>query len=106
MKRIKQLVALPALALMLSIGVTRRQGGKFERGKRAVLRIGDGGSAGGASDFESRQNPVFVDQYDCNTPHQDHPSFSVAMPTKGANALWLNGNAGTEGGMERSADRR
>ena len=27
------------------------------------------------------------------------------MPTNGTDALWLNGNAGTEGNLTRSADR-
>jgi hypothetical protein len=92
---------------LAACGNVPAQAGQFEPGKLAVLRVGDGGSGpGGPSDFESRQNPVFVDQYDCQALHQDHPTFSVALPTNGPDAIWINGNASTEGGMERSADHR
>ena len=59
----------------------------------------------GPSDCLSRQTPVFIDQFDPATPNQTRPSFSVANPTNGPGALWINGNASTEGGMARSADR-
>src|ERR1039458_2548443 len=74
------------------------QNGKFEPGKLAVLRLGDGGT-GGASDLNSRQTPVFIDQFETTGTNQAHPAFSVAVPTKGAGAIWINGNASTEGGM-------
>src|SRR5208282_4167099 len=75
------------------------QSAKFEPGKLAVLRVGDGSSS-----FKIRQNPVFIDQYDCAALNQDHPLFTVTIPTGGSNAIWINGNAFTEGGMERSSD--
>lgn len=73
----------------------------FVSGQIVVLRVGDG-----VSNLRDRQNPVFIDQYDANTPAQTTPTFTVALPTNGTNALWMNGNAGTEGGLARSANRR
>jgi hypothetical protein len=91
---------LLTLGVALSSGLdAQAQSAKFEPGKLAILRVGDG-----TSSFKERQNPVFIDQYDCATLNQDHPSFTVTIPTHGTNAIWINGNAFTEGGMERSAD--
>ena len=69
-----------------------------------MLRAGDGGSSP-ASDLAAHQTPVFIDQYDPGMANQPRPSFTVAIPVTGSNALWINGNASTEGGMARSADR-
>src|SRR5580698_4057402 len=92
---------LPMLVMALAAsGNAFGQSTKFEPGKLAVLRVGDG-----SSDFATHQNPLFIDQYDCSALNQAHPSSTVSVPTKGPGALWINGNAGTEGGMERSADR-
>ena len=81
---------------------------QFSPGKLAVLQEGDGGFARGstsASDFATKQNPVFIDQFDPGTFNSNGPSYQVAIPTNGANALWVNGNAGTEGNLTRAADR-
>ena len=86
--------------LVASLPASFSFGAAFEPGKIAVLRVGDG-----SSDLKSRQNPVFIDQFDSTTADQTTPGFSVAIPTKGTNALWINGNAYTEGVMARSGDR-
>jgi hypothetical protein len=80
------------------------QAAQFEAGKLAVLRAGDGGTAGGASDLASKQSPVFIDQFDPVAANQTAASFSAAIPTKGAGALWINGNASTEGDLALAAD--
>lgn len=85
--------------MVVSSGRILAQGSGFQPGKLAVLRIGDG-----ISDLSARQNPVFVDQFDPGLDNQAKASFSAAIPTAGTNALWMNGNAGTEGGMARSAN--
>lgn len=71
----------------------------FHPGHLAVLRAGDG-----TADLATHQTPVFIDEYDAGAADQASPSFTVALPTTGTNALWINGNAPTEGGMARSAD--
>lgn len=68
-----------------------------------MLRAGDGGSSP-ASDLAAHQTPVFIDQYDPGAANQPSPSLTVAIPRTGSNALWINGNAATEGGLARSAD--
>jgi hypothetical protein len=81
---------------------------QFAPGKLAVLQEGDGGFARGTtspSDFANKQNPVFIDEFDGGTFNSNGPSFQVAIPTNGADALWVNGNAGTEGNLTRAADR-
>ncbi len=96
---------LAAIALAGTFpGQVAGQSAGFQPGQLVVLRVGDGGSEGGASDLRSRQTPVFIDQFDPSAASQSRPSFSVALPCKGTNALWMNGNAGTEGGLARSAD--
>ncbi len=91
----------------------------FQPGKLAVIQFGDGatnrclplGAVTGitnysASDiFGSRQNQIFIDQFDPNGVNQTRPSVQVAIPTNGPGALLVNGNAGTEGNMTLSDDR-
>jgi len=89
-----------ALYLTLTLSLPA-QSARFAPGKLAVLRVGDG-----VSQLQDRQNPVFIDEYDPTEANQAAPVFSVPLPTTGSNALWLNGNAYTEGGLCRSADRR
>ena len=52
-----------------------------------------------------KQSPLFIDQFD----PQDFnaaPSFTVPIPTNGANSFFFNSHAATEGGLTRSADHR
>jgi hypothetical protein len=95
MKSVSKIMAAIALA---AIGAHAQTGG-FRPGQLAVLRIGDG-----ASDLRGRQSQVFIDQFDPAAADQTGPSFSVAVPAKGTNAIWMNGHAGTEGGLSRSGD--
>jgi hypothetical protein len=104
----KWIIVFPGLALALGLSA-RAQTIQFQPGKLAVLQEGDGGTARGtssASDFANKQNPVFIDEFDPGSPvGTNGPSYQVAMPTNGADALWLNGNAGTEGNFTRAGDR-
>lgn len=101
---------LLSLALGLSI---EAQQTAFAPGNLAVLQEGDGGPNRTAtvpspypSDiFGSRQNPLFIDQFDPSRINQLTPTFQVAIPTQGPNSLWINGNAGTEGNLTLSGDR-
>jgi len=91
----------------------------FTPGQIAVIQFGDGGTNRclplgavtsitnySASDiFGSRQNPIFIDQFDPNGVNQTNPSVQIAVPTNGYGALMVNGNAGTEGNMTLSDDR-
>ncbi len=88
-----------AMIIVLSACAAHAQSSGFRPGQLAVLRIGDG-----AADLRLRQSQVFVDQFDPTAADQSEPSFSVAIPDKGTNALWMNGHAGTEGGLVRSGD--
>ncbi len=72
----------------------------FSPAQLAVLRVGDG-----TSELRTRQRQVFDEHYDPSGAGQTRPTFSVAVPAKGTNALWMNGHAGTEGELVRSSDR-
>src|SRR5712664_743405 len=77
-------------------------------GNLAVLQEGDGGPDRGLvpSDlFGSRQNPLFIDQFDPTGINQTNPSVRVPIPTNGPGSLFINGNAGTEGNLTLSGDR-
>src|ERR1035441_838475 len=93
----------------IGILITLNAPAQFSQGKLAVLQAGDGGFARGTSapsDFANKQNPVFIDQFDPNVAAGTNgPSFHVAIPTIDTDSLRLNGNAGTEGNLTRSADR-
>ena len=101
----KRHIIISALAALITLNARAQ----FSPGTLAVLQQGDGGFARGtsaASDFGNKQNPVFIDQFDPNaSAGTNGPSFQVAIPTNGSDSLWLNGNAGTEGNLTRSADR-
>lgn len=105
MKRLGFLTALTALSSLAATAASLT----FTPGRLAVLRIGDGvGDNGGTNkitDWTYKQNPCFIDEFDPTQTGATIPTASVALPTNGANALFLNGNAGTEGGMTRSMDR-
>lgn len=74
------------------------QEGHFLPGHLAVLRAGDG-----VIPLIRKQSPVFIDQFDAGVSNAA-PSFSVALPTTGADSFFLNGHAATEGILTRSAD--
>src|ERR1019366_120241 len=93
----------------IGILITLNAPAQFSPGKLAVLQAGDGGFARGTSapsDFANKQNPVFIAQFDPNVAGgTNRPSSQSAIPTNGTDSSWLNGNAGTEGNLTRSADR-
>ena len=101
----KRHIISSAILILLTLNAPAQ----FSPGKLAVLQEGDGGFARGTSapsDFANKQNPVFIDQFDPNVAAGTNgPSFQVAIPTSGTDSSWLNGNAGTEGNLTRSADR-
>lgn len=87
-------------AALLAIHAGAQQVSQFQPGHLAILRAGDG-----TMDLHLRQAPIFIDQYDANTP-STAPSFTAAIPTNGADELFINGHAATEGNLARSADHR
>ncbi len=112
--------------LVLAVGVAAMLGRSlqaastvFAPGNLAVLQLGDGGTNRclplgaitgitnyAASDiFGSRQTQIFIDQFDPNAINQTNPSVQVAIPTNGATAMLINGNAGTEGCLSLSGDK-
>jgi hypothetical protein len=103
--KMKRHILTSAIAALITLNAYAQ----FSPGKLAVLQEGDGGFARGtsaASDLANKQNPVFIDQFDPSvSAGTNGPSFQVAIPTNGTDSMWLNGNAGTEGNLTRSADR-
>jgi hypothetical protein len=71
---------------------------QFQPGHLAVLRAGDG-----VMDLHLRQTPMFIDQFDANASN-GAPSFTAHIPTNGADEIFINGHAATEGNLTRSAD--
>jgi hypothetical protein len=99
------------LVTVLAAGVlTSAAHAQFLPGKLAVLRAGDNGTSK-ASNLANKHAPAFIDQIDPVTPNgTNQPSYTVAIPTNDPNlgspqAMWFNGQAGTEGNLARSADR-
>jgi len=82
---------------------------QFTPGRIAVFQEGDGGTNRGfyaASDLNgSRQNPIFISEFDQNGVNQTNPTYRVAIPTNGAGAMLINGNAGTEGNLTLAGNR-
>lgn len=66
----------------------------------AVLRAGDG-----RLELKLKQSPVFIDEFVPGT-FNSAPLSTIAIPTNGPDALFLNGHAATEGILARSADHR
>jgi len=95
MKNIIVTVAVTALAALSSDGQTA-----FLPNHLAVLRAGDG-----MLDLHLKQSPVFIDEFAPGNLN-DGPSFSVGIPTNGADTLFFNGHAATEGILTLSADHR
>ena len=122
MKLFKRSTFFVALAAALS-GTAYANNPVFTPGKLAVLQFGDGGTNrnlpvnGGsvavpytnyfASDIlGSRQTQYFVDQFEPNGVNQTNPTIQVAIPTNEVDGgLFVNGNAGTEGGMTLAGDK-
>ena len=78
----------------------RAQTAAFLPDHLAVLRAGDG-----ALNLRLKQAPLFVDQFD-PSGFNAAPSFTLPIPTNGANSIFFNSHAATEGLLTRSADRR
>ena len=97
-----------AITLTAILGLSARAQ-LFTPGRVAVLRIGNGvpNNAGNPiSDWNNKQNPIFIDEFDPNVTNATTPTVTVAIPTNGQDSLFLNGNAGSEGeGCTLSADR-
>ena len=64
----------------------------------AVLRAGDG-----TLPLHLKQSPIFVDEFTPGSMNKG-PVMSVAIPTNGADSMFFNGHAETEGMLSRSAD--
>lgn len=105
MKKIILTLGLTLLVSGAALAVTQPV---FTPGQLAVLQAGDGGTNRGLvpSDlFGSRQNPIFIDQFDPNGINQTNPAVQVAIPTNGPGAMFINGNAGTEGNLTLADDK-
>lgn len=72
----------------------------FQPGQLAVLRAGDG-----QVKQHLKQAPIFIDQFDPKIFNAS-PSYTVQIPTNGANSFFFNSHAATEGVLSRSADHR
>ena len=111
-----------ALGASLADNEAQAQTALFQPGKLAVLQLGDGGPDrclplnGGsvanpythyaASDvLGARQTALYIGQYEPNLVNQTNTTIQIAIPTNGPDGLFINGNAGTEGGLTRSGDR-
>ena len=119
MKRMTQTMLWLALGASLARHQAAAQTPVFTPGFLAVLQEGDGGpgrcsplgaisgiTGYSASDITgSRQNQLFIDQFDPNGTNQTVPSVQIAIPTNGPGAMLLNGNAGTEGNLTLSGDK-
>ena len=88
------------VATVASAGAVQAQNATFLPGQLAVLRTGDG-----AVNPHLKQAPLFVDQFDPNGFNAT-PSFTLPIPTNGANSFFFNSHAATEGLLTRSSDRR
>ncbi len=104
MKTIRQFIFASGLAAaLISSAQAQITNPVFTPGKLAVMRGGDGI----ITIKSSRQHPVFIDEYDPAITNQTSPIVSLGLPTNGANGIFINAHAGSEGqGLTRSADRR
>jgi hypothetical protein len=110
---------LTTAAALLALGANAQTPAVFTPGKLAVFQEGSGGTnrcmpfgaVTGITNytpddiFGSRQNQIFIGQFDPNTPNQTNASILFAVPTNGYSAMLVNGNAGTEGYMTLADDR-
>jgi hypothetical protein len=97
--KMKKAILTGAAALLLTLSA-KAQETHFLPGHLAVLRAGDG-----VINLKLRQAPIFVDQFDADTP-QAAPSFTVRIPTNGPDSFFFNGHAASEGNLTRSADQK
>ncbi|HEX3624799.1 MAG TPA: immunoglobulin domain-containing protein [Verrucomicrobiae bacterium] len=75
----------------------------FQPGKLVVFRGGDGTTN---FTFTARRWPCYLDEYDPSTPNQASPLMTFTLDTNGANSLWINLHAGSEGqAISRSMNR-
>lgn len=101
----KKIIIATGLALLVTLGISA-QTVLFTPGKLVVYRAGNGDGVN-FNIANVRQHPVFIDEYDPVTNNQIGPILSVALPTNGPAAMWINAHAGSEGqGFTRSADRQ
>ena len=115
----KKTSILTGLCALLAFTASAEQPAVFQPGYLAVFQEGSGGpgrclplgASTGITNYNaddlagSRQNQIFIDQFDPNGVNQTNPSVLVAVPTNGYSAMLVNGNAGTEGYMTLSDDR-
>src|SRR5215470_13422586 len=92
----------------------------FQPGYLAVLQEGTGGTnrcqplgaVNGITNynaddiFGSRQSQMFIDEFNPALADQRTPVVQIAIPTNGPTAMLINGNAGTEGNLTLSGDKR
>lgn len=84
-----------AAAMCFAAGALQAQ---FSPGKLAVLRVGDGSTA-----LSSAAQPIFLDQFELTGSGQT-ASYTLAIPSSGADALTLSGTATSEGALSLSAN--
>jgi hypothetical protein len=96
----KKIILWTLFAAAASMVAVNAQNAQFLPGHLAVLRAGDG-----VVIQHLKQAPIFIDQFDPKG-FNAAPSFSLQIPTNGANSFFFNGHAATEGVLTRSADRR
>lgn len=94
MKKILLMFSVIALA-----GIASRAQSSFHSGRLAVLQAGDG-----VIGLHQKQAPIFVDEFIPGTLNPS-PTFTVKIPTNGAQTIFFNGHAATEGMLSRSADK-
>jgi hypothetical protein len=94
--RMKKII-LPAAAIALAAYVAPGQS-SFLPKHLAVLRAGNG-----AIRLHLKQSPVFIDEFAPDS-FNNAPLMTVTIPTNGANSIFFNGHAATEGMLSRSAD--
>jgi hypothetical protein len=92
--------ALTVAALALCGLAAEAQTPGFTPKRLAVLRAGNG-----ELDLHLKQSPIFIDEFTPGT-FNTGPAFAVSIPTNGADTLFFNGHAATEGILARSADGR
>ena len=117
--KLNKILFTAGLAALISMEA-KAQTPIFTPGQLAVLQLGDGqtnrcsplGATTGITNYQasdimgSRQTALYIDQFNPNGINQSVPSVQVAVPTNGQAALMINGNAGTEGNLTLSGDRK
>ena len=115
----KRILLTTGFCALMAFGASAQTAAVFQPGYLAVFQEGNGGTnrclplgaITGITNYSaddiagSRQNQIFIDQFDPSGVNQTSPSVRVAVPTNGYSAMLVNGNAGTEGYMTLSDDR-